>query len=290
MKFEPQSVLPDFETGAASGTVCPSKLAAQVGCAPHGAWLTAYMIRRFGPPLCGCDDYKNLCEWSLTTPMPGVWLSVTPYLGDTGEITGKGTIYESGGLSFGYRFAKGIDEKCGPTAEQLQPVRHWRRKAIQWAVAKGITTCWHPEETEPVRVCPSQYDPPFEETTEQEPWLVWWPPYAGRGHRSWLACEDMWGMRPVYAAYAAKFGECPKWPRGNTQFLRSVNAALKCTLRSLMQPIFVRDLCFGIGGRVEPEYSEEGEPLDTASRHPNSGNGMKWAAFTNNKDLDEETP
>lgn len=281
MNFQPESVLPEFETGAASGTVKPARLAAQVGCAPHGAWLTAYMLRRFGPPLCGCDDYKHLCAWCLTTPMPGVWLLVSPYLGDEGRITGKGTIYEKGGLSFGYRFGKGIDERCGPTAAQMQPALDWRRKAIQWAVARGITCSWAPEDTEPQRVWSGKFDPPFPETTEKNPWLIWHPPSAGKGLRSWLELIDHWVMRPVFRAYAAEFGEGPRWPRENAQYLRSVESALKVTLRSLLQPIYVRDLCFGIAGRIDVEYSDDGGPLCiVADRHPNSGNGMKWAAFT----------
>lgn len=47
-----------------------------------GPWLTCYLIRRFGWPNIGSDDYKQLCSWALTTRIPGLYLGVTPYLGE----------------------------------------------------------------------------------------------------------------------------------------------------------------------------------------------------------------
>ena len=46
-----------------------------------GPWLCCYMLRRFGWPNAGSDDHKNLVSWDLTTPIKGLWLCVTPYLG-----------------------------------------------------------------------------------------------------------------------------------------------------------------------------------------------------------------
>lgn len=43
-----------------------------------GLTLFAYLWRRFGPPEHGCDDYKSLACWVLTTPMEGAYLSLTP--------------------------------------------------------------------------------------------------------------------------------------------------------------------------------------------------------------------
>lgn len=62
--------------------------------ASFGAWLFAIMFRRFGPPCAGSDGYKDLACWYLTTPLEGVALRVTPYLGARDA--------HSAGLSFGY--------------------------------------------------------------------------------------------------------------------------------------------------------------------------------------------
>ena len=37
-----------------------------------------YLTRRFGPPTLGCDDYKELGAWHLTTPSPGLVVRIAP--------------------------------------------------------------------------------------------------------------------------------------------------------------------------------------------------------------------
>ncbi|MFA5158194.1 MAG: hypothetical protein WC451_03360 [Patescibacteria group bacterium] len=58
----------------------------------------AYLWRRFGPPEMGCDPYKNLVTYYLTTKIIGLYLTCTPYL-------------NSAGLSFGFCFSKTIYNK-----------------------------------------------------------------------------------------------------------------------------------------------------------------------------------
>lgn len=58
-----------------------------------GPTLTVYMLRRFGFPNTGSDPYKDLCEWTLTTPMPGIFLAVYPRMGTSN-------------LHFGIRYSK----------------------------------------------------------------------------------------------------------------------------------------------------------------------------------------
>lgn len=85
--FIPKTSLPTGEVkSCASGYgLDPGTFAYTNGIRVHGAWLMSYMFRRFGPPNDGSDPYKNLCQWTLTTPMPGVFLGVVPYLGDDPE-------------------------------------------------------------------------------------------------------------------------------------------------------------------------------------------------------------
>jgi hypothetical protein len=60
------------------------------------ATACAYLLRRFGPSQGGCDPYKNLTSYRLTTNMDGVALIVTPCC--------------SVSTSFGYLLSEGIYE------------------------------------------------------------------------------------------------------------------------------------------------------------------------------------
>jgi len=57
----------------------------------------AYLFRRFGPAHGGCDSYKDLSSYLLTTGMKGVLLSVRPA--------------HSAGTSFGYLLTRQIERK-----------------------------------------------------------------------------------------------------------------------------------------------------------------------------------
>lgn len=70
-----------------SSDLNPGDVAEQIfGEKMDGPHLFAYLFRRFGYPNIGWDDYKNLVCYALTTPMPGLYLTVTPYLGNTTSI------------------------------------------------------------------------------------------------------------------------------------------------------------------------------------------------------------
>lgn len=56
------------------------------GKTPEGFTAFAYLWRRFGPPWLESDDYKELCQYVLTTPIPSVYLTVYP----TGSRCGMG--------------------------------------------------------------------------------------------------------------------------------------------------------------------------------------------------------
>jgi hypothetical protein len=110
----------------ASGSIRPSDWADELfrGEIP-GPWLCCYMIRRFGWPNVGSDDYKELCRWTLTTPMPGLYLGVAPYLGGSN-------------LHFAVRFNKEVAAKINRDPGRTA---FWdRREAaiIKWWETKGI--------------------------------------------------------------------------------------------------------------------------------------------------------
>ena len=49
--------------------------------------LTAYLLRRFGYPNSGWDDYKELACYQLSTPVPDMYMRVVPYVGDSSGIS-----------------------------------------------------------------------------------------------------------------------------------------------------------------------------------------------------------
>ena len=59
------------------------------------AALFVYMVRRFGYPATGSDDYKEIACWFLTTPDPNIALIVSP--------RPNGMRY-----SFGYTIRRGV--------------------------------------------------------------------------------------------------------------------------------------------------------------------------------------
>lgn len=66
-------------SGAMAGIVQPGKLAEGIlGKDMSYGTLFAYLYRRFGPPPYGCDEYKEIANWVLTTPQKGIVLIVSP--------------------------------------------------------------------------------------------------------------------------------------------------------------------------------------------------------------------
>ena len=130
--FKPEPIRCYEWSGAGAGELDPGREAVAIGARFHGAWLTAYMIRRFGPPNHPSDDLKNLCSWAITTPIRGLAILVTPYLADLGDREGMC-------LHFGYRWSKGLERngaECGQgwfqetlpesLCDTLAPILHWR--------------------------------------------------------------------------------------------------------------------------------------------------------------------
>lgn len=66
--------------GATSGLFFPSKIASHY-CGMNEFTvgdIMAYGFLRFGYPVNDWDDYKQLCQWIVRTPMEGVFLTVQP--------------------------------------------------------------------------------------------------------------------------------------------------------------------------------------------------------------------
>lgn len=159
--FEPQ-LLTNWKAGwhgAASGLVDPSDLAAEL-VTPEmqvwdGPWLACYMLRRFGWPNMGSDDYKNFMSWALTTPMEGVCLTVTPYMGCSRDK--KRHVREAidgfRAFHFGYLITDKVEESVNPQPQEHIEAGQRQRAFLQdWWLNTGrhqFGLLWcHPDEGE----------------------------------------------------------------------------------------------------------------------------------------------
>lgn len=132
MKFQTQLAPHDFAWHrgfAAQGDIDPSAWADELfGADVPGPWLTCYMIRRFGWPNLHSDSYKQFCSWALTTPIDGLWVAVTPYLGHDGL-----TDAHAHNLHFGVRFSKTL---CDEVEADQQAA--WRERETPSALTLRI--------------------------------------------------------------------------------------------------------------------------------------------------------
>ena len=92
---------------------------------PASGDVFMYLFRRFGYPIFGWDDQKNLVIYRITTPMPGVILMVEP------PVTGA--------FTFGYIMRRDIAETYAE--EDRKPFTERYERFEAWAIAeKGIET------------------------------------------------------------------------------------------------------------------------------------------------------
>ena len=109
---------------ASSGSIDPGQWADDLyGKTISGSWLTCYMLRRFGWPNIGSDDYKDLCAWSLTTPLEGLYLVVRPHLTDGGPLGKPFCGKTHGNLHFSILFTKAVEAELDRDPEVVQDHR-----------------------------------------------------------------------------------------------------------------------------------------------------------------------
>lgn len=90
--------------------------------------LFAYLFRRFGFPNAGHDNYKQLCKYRLTTPIPGMLLQVTPYAAGTSSI------------SFHFFVSNGVSKKLDDY--QHRDRNAWKQRMMDWVEANNLLPEW----------------------------------------------------------------------------------------------------------------------------------------------------
>lgn len=221
-----------------------------------GEWLTCYMIRRFGWPNIGSDPDKDLCSWMLTTPLEGLYLVVSPYLG-------------KGNLHFAIRFTQEVEEKLhhDPELESYLDQR-WGAIRTWWAdqgsklYALGVGKN-EGDEDELVHL--------YGETREGLVGGLWRRPLKVERAPDPLPEDAMvfWWLGDFIKENHPEM-VLPIWRKRapqKTEFQLQAEAAVEATIRSLLRPIFVRDLMFNPFGYGKGEGTE-------APRHEDAGYGV----------------
>ena len=234
--------------GFAGGPGCSPKDEADTvfkGVVP-GPWLTCYMLRRFGWPNVGSDDYKDLCAWTLTTPMEGLFLHVAPYLGD------------SMNLSFAVRYTKEVQALlyADPQRDAFMK-KKWAAVERWWSKSGSKRYVWgygraKGDEDELVHKFSDAREEGFvfgfwkREARHRDPRLWKLPSPKRFVMLEWWLCEFLQKTHPE-----VKLPKLPKGPRRRTRAQRSIGAALRATMRDLLRPTNIRDLSFTPFGDVE---------------------------------------
>jgi hypothetical protein len=237
--------------GCSSGELNPSKLSVSLGPIP-GPWLACYMIRRFGWPNRNSDDYKQLCTWMLTTPVKGLYLTVTPYLGEDGRRETPTNLH------FGYTYdatiAKALSDDPGRKAVQKRARKYalaWWKKTGQHEYTFGTSI----DQTDEVlihKVGISKNDPEqFVGFWKRKPDHPQFRPPETRKDKEWWA-----GMLTMFLHWTLKDPGMPKMTEKEKAMPRCARqaefeAALLASIRSLLHPTHVRDISFSCLGDIK---------------------------------------
>lgn len=239
------------------------KLADEVYGQPvSGPWLACYMIRRFGWPNIGSDGHKDLCSWMLTTPIAGLYLVVTPYVG-------------SGNHHFAVRFTKEIGAKIDTSPGRAAFFRRREQAIHRWWNATGSKLYAlgmgkkEGDEDELVHLYgenkkgdvgglwrrPLKRDRPRDKLPKGDGMLMWW------------LAEFIAAKHPE-AEIPTKMSEDER-ARMESPFAARAQEAIKRVMIDLLRPSSVRDVGFGIFGRdMEKTRGPESERFEGAGNAP----------------------
>lgn len=250
----------------ASGSIDPSTWADELyKGAVSGPWLCCYMIRRFGWPNCGSDDYKQLCSWNLTTPLSGLYLCVTPYLGGSN-------------LHFSVMFNKAIGAKINQDPGRDSFLRRLRKSTMHWWSSEGrklyVFGKGKKADDEDELVFSVGED-------GEHVWGFWRRTSAHRGRDNspnvdWLSFVEL--IEEFHPE--VRLPKMTKREKANriSPFDKRVRAAIEATLLDLLRPTSVRDIRFTPFGNIEktPEavgrYSNQAD----AGRFTGAGHTPKY--------------
>ena len=266
----------DWEGGFGSrGNFDPPDFANEAfcgNCVPGGT-LIAYMIRRFGWPNDGSDDHKELCSWSITTPIEGVWLGVTPYMArDCG-----GNRPDNGNLHFSVRYSKEMEARFYEDARGDALRAANREILIKWWNEEGSTLYQigigmkSGDEDELIAKLPFG----VEEDGVKDPSMVWgfWKVADPSKHQRILsdanenmcylfdnigmwkhACKALFDKHPgiPFKKYA-DFEHIPE----DSEWMTEAKSAVKTAIFDLLRPVYIRDVAVSCFGHIDHGLAKE---------------------------------
>ena len=296
MKFNPETIACHRWGGASSGELKPNREAEYIGKPIHGAWLTAYMIRRFGPPNAYSDDHKNLCSWTITTPLKGLALLVTPYLGSPYQglkpKPGEKPTWDSC-LHFGYRYSGELAKAICKAEWKHRGLDKYEARVWKWVQKNKLCCC--PLKDAGVREIIWTWDVEDWKNQTKKPaedrYVVCKPLPVESNSKIYLTKKDFqipWVyftleetyrdthlLKPSKAKVPTKtFHGYPVYP--DCALVHKCNMALRAAIKALFQSVYVRDIYFGVNGNIKdedvaneksvPYYKHAGYPCKLAVR------------------------
>ncbi len=247
-KFNPQPIRCYEWNGAAAGELDPGDEAVAIGARFHGAWLTAYMIRRFGPPNHPSDDHKNLCSWAITTPMRGLALLVTPYLADQADS-------ENLCLHFGYRWSDSLRAQVRRADPRMREYSKVTERAWRWQRGKFVVL--HITDGDDRKIVETFAQQPYKNGRRRPDVGLYWANPHGEKRKDFITKKEFFRVWQLQDAVVQEYRKqhplkpnrkpaSGRWPE--SMIVRRCRFALRATIRSLLTPILVRDVCFSAAG------------------------------------------
>lgn len=240
-----------------SANLSPGQIAREVlGDQIDSALLFKYCFRRFGPPNRGCDDYKEIANYALTTPLDDLFLIV--------EITGS----DMASLSFGYSLPWELEREIGAERGAVNAAFHERFKA--WRAANGIVL---PRDTRPpLSIEAGDFDDDIDGGFD----------YA---KDSAMQGEALERYRVETGDWYDDYLSCQK--------TNAALAALRAALEDLKRPVSVRDRYFSAVARKVDPYKDnpmakdleerDDDAIGIARRHSSAGHSVPTEFFDDPK-------
>lgn len=247
------------------GKVCPSKWATELFKGEmSGPWLCCYMLRRFGWPNSGSDDYKELCSWTITTPMAGLFLSVSPYMGHGGTANEIAESIKFGvaNLHFGVRFTDAIEKELHREPSLLADFRKRENAALlKWwkNTGRNLYTFGSTMKTDPDETLVKEWGANSKRAGEI--WGLW----KRRKEHKRSKFQMQWLQKSMAFWWLEEFIKekhpevrLPKFTKrireGCSKMTRveiQIRSAVRAALSDLLKPTNVRDIYFTPFGDIE---------------------------------------
>lgn len=252
--------LDGYEGSAGIGFFNPGKYAQEILKICNYGEMFAYLFRRFGYPLFGYDQLKDLAAYRITTPMEGVLLAVYP--------NPSGVKH-----SFGYALSEELDQICDEAT--FGPVEEWRKQMMAWAKKEHGTI-----------LVSMNYSSEEELDIAASIWLNKQHPDTEEENVTENHVKEFWDeQRKTWGKYHEKYKEVEPFPSpyddGIQEGIRlQISDALKAAIFDLKRPTYIRDVYINICGRVFDD-SDLPPGVDPS---PMAGYGLIGAAKLNEEE------